>query len=103
MPTFENTLAVFVIESWITLGVSLAMLGVKAYAFVTGLLPSGQEYEAAGKLSKVAWVVILSLGLISQIVLLNLGPIHPIHLAFTVAAFVFLADVRPAIAGLTRG
>ena len=80
-----------------------AMLGVKAYAFVTGLLPSGQEYEAAGKLSKVAWVVILSLGLISQIVLLNLGPIHPIHLAFTVAAFVFLADVRPAIAGLTRG
>jgi hypothetical protein len=78
------------------------MLGVKAFAFATSLLPSGAEYEAAGKLSKLAWVLILALGLMAQIVLFGFGPIHPIQLAFTVAAFVYLADVRPAISGLRR-
>jgi hypothetical protein len=103
VPSFGNGPAIFVIEEYLTLATSLVLLGVKAYALVTSLLPSSEEYEAAGKLSKLAWVVILALGLISQIVLLNFGPIHPIHLAFTVAALVFLADVRPAIAGLHRG
>jgi hypothetical protein len=99
----DGVLFVFVVEYWLTTATSLILLGVKAFAFVTSLLPSGEEYDAAGKLSKLAWVVILGLGVLSQVVLLSFGPIHPIHLAFTVAALVFLADVRPAIASLRRG
>ena len=30
------------------------------------------------------------------------GPISLLNLAFTIAAFVYLADVRPALANLTR-
>ncbi|HQR27402.1 MAG TPA: DUF2516 family protein [Nocardioides sp.] len=94
---------VFLVEGWIILGISVVLLGVKAFAFVTSLLPSTEEYEAAGKLAKIAWVLILALGLLAQVVLIGFGPIHPIQLGFTVAALVFLADVRPAIAGLRRG
>lgn len=91
---------VFFIEHWITIAASVAMLGVKVFAFVVSLLPRGEEYEAAGKLSKPAWIVILALGLLSQVILFWFGPINPINLGFSVAALVFLADVRPAIAGL---
>lgn len=99
----NGTPLVFAIEFWLSTAASLLVLVAKAFAFVTSLLPSSEEYEAAGKLSKMAWVIILALGVLSQVVLFGFGPIHPIHLAFTVAAFVFLADVRPAIAGLRRG
>lgn len=94
---------VFRIEAFITFAVSVVLLGVKAFAFVASLLPSTEEYDVAGKLSKIAWVLILGIGLLAQVVLLGVTPIHPIHLIFTVAALVFLADVRPAIAGLRRG
>ena len=33
-----------------------------------------------------------------QVLLVPASPIHLINLAFTIAAFVYLADVRPALA-----
>lgn len=79
--------------------VEFVLLAVKIFAFVNCLLFSVASYEAAGKLSKVAWGAILGLGVVISIVAVL--PFF-ISLAFTIAAFVYLADVRPALAGLRR-
>lgn len=91
---------VFGIQSGIVLAVYFVVLAVKIYAFVSSLTFSAESYEAAGKLTKPAWTIILGLGVVLQ--LLFGGGLLILSLAFTIAAFVYLADVRPALAGLTR-
>ena len=80
--------------------VALVLLVVKIFAFVNSLLWSSESYEAAGKLTKPAWTIILGLGAVVQLVFP--GVINLLNLAFTIAALVYLADVRPALASLTR-
>ena len=90
---------VFELEGTILLVVTLALIGVKIFALVTSLLFSVEHYHAAGKLTKQTWVIILGLG-VAAAVLLPASPLNLINLAFAIAAFVFLADVRPALRGL---
>ncbi len=85
-------------QNGILLLVFFVVLAVKIYAFVSALMFSAESYEAAGKLTKPAWTIILGLGLVLHF----LPSLFIISLAFTIAAFVYLADVRPALAGLTR-
>ena len=80
--------------------VTFVLLVVKIFAFVNALTHSNEEYEAAGKLTKTAWTLILGLGVVVQLLLG--GPLGLLNIVFTIAAFVYLADVRPAIAGLRR-
>jgi succinate dehydrogenase/fumarate reductase cytochrome b subunit len=87
-------------ETGVMLIVELVLLVVKIFAFVNSLMYSAEAYDAANKLTKPAWTIILGLGLVVQLVLG--GPFGIINLAFTIAAFVYLADVRPALASLTR-
>lgn len=89
---------VFDAQSGILILVFFVVLAVKIYAFVSALTFSAESYEAAGKLTKPAWTIILGLG----VALHFLPSVFIISLAFTIAAFVYLADVRPALAGLTR-
>jgi Protein of unknown function (DUF2516) len=95
--------AFYQFEGFVYLIVMLAMLGLKSFAFISALMFSAEAYAAAGKLTKPAWTIILGLGLLSQVLLLNASPINLIHLAFTIAALVYLADVRPALAEVTSG
>ena len=90
---------VFQVESTVGLIVYFVLLAVKIYAFGSSLLFSSQAYEAANKLTKPAWCIILGLGAVLQVVG---SPIGFISIAFTIAAFVYLADVRPALTNLTR-
>jgi len=90
----------FAFQSGLMLFVFFGLLLVKGFAFVTALMFSAEAYEAAGKLAKVAWCAILGLGFATQLILP--GPLGILNLAFTIAAFVYLADVRPALKGLTR-
>ena len=93
-------MTVFDLEANFMLVVELALLAVKVFAFVNSLLWSTESYTAAGKLTKPAWCIGLGLGLAVQFVfpgLLNL-----LNLVFTIAALVYLADVRPALSSLTR-
>jgi ABC-type tungstate transport system substrate-binding protein len=87
-------------ESAIMLAVELALIVVKLFAFVSSLRYSTESYTAANRLTKPAWAIILGLGLVVQLVMG--GPLGVINLAFTIAALVYLADVRPALASLTR-
>ncbi|WP_395690786.1 DUF2516 family protein [Nocardioides sp.] len=87
-------------QSTVMTVVMLVLLAVKLFAFVSSLLYSGEAYNAANKLTKPAWTIILGLGLAVQVVFG--GPLNIINLVFTIAAFVYLADVRPALNSLTR-
>jgi hypothetical protein len=93
-------MSVFEIEGWLTLLVVFVLLAVKIFAFVNCLLFPAEAYEAAGKLTKPAWAIILGLGALISV--LAVGMPFLISLAFTIAALVYLADVRPALTGLRR-
>ena len=94
-------LTVFAVEGLTMLLVEIGLLAVKIYAFVSSLRFSDEAYRAAGKLNKPAWTIILGLGLVAQVVLAG-APLNLINLAMTVAALVYLADVKPALSSLTR-
>ena len=89
---------IFVVESMVGLLVQFGLLVVAIFAFVTALMHPAEEYAAAGKWTKQGWTIVLGLVLFS---LLGVLPFF-IRLAFVIAAFVFLADVRPALRGLRR-
>jgi hypothetical protein len=91
----------FAVEGMTMLVIDIVLLAVKIYAFVNALRYSDDAYRAAGKLNKMAWCVILGLGVAAQVVLAG-SPLNIINLAMTVAALVYLADVKPALSSLTR-
>ncbi len=91
----------FAVEGMAMLLIDIVLLAVKIYAFVNALRYSDDAYRAAGKLNKMAWCVILGLGVAAQVVLAG-SPLNLINLAMTVAALVYLADVKPALSSLTR-
>lgn len=92
---------VFQIQGTVLLVVALVLLAVKIFALVTSLMFTPEHYRAADKLTKPAWVAILGLG-VGVNLLFAASPMNLFNLAFTIAAFVFLADVRPALNSLTR-
>ncbi|WP_372735008.1 DUF2516 family protein [Nocardioides sp.] len=92
-------MSIFEIQGGIQLLIYFVLLAVKIYAFISALTFSAPSYEAAGKLTKPAWLLILGLAVVLHLVG---GGILLLSLIFTIAALVYLADVRPALAGLTR-
>ena len=89
-------------ELFINLGIAFALLVIKIFALVSALLYSAESYNAADKLTKTTWCALLGVGLALQLALLVRIDFSIINLAMTVAALVYLADVRPALAGLRR-
>ena len=92
---------VFELQGTIGLVVLVALLAVKGFAFVSALLYPAEAYEAAGKLTKPAWCAITGLGFAAALIMLS--PFNLLGIVFTVAALVYLADVRPALAEVTSG
>ncbi len=90
---------VFVFESYVTLAVFFVLLVIKIFAFVNALLYSAESYLAADKLNKPTWCILLGVAVLLQLLPL---PLMIVNLAMTVVALVYLADVRPALAGLRR-
>ena len=98
-----RVLNVFQFDGYFMLAVILALLAVKVFAFVSSLLFSTESYRAANKLTKPTWCAILGLGVACHFLGGFLfGPLGLVNLAFTIGALVYLADVRPALASLTR-
>ena len=89
---------VFEFEATVIGWISLALLLVKFVALIDATLRPGQAYAAADKLTKTAWLWILGLAFAADILL----PSMLLMLAGTVAAFVYLLDVRPALVSVTR-
>lgn len=91
---------VFAFENGVLGLVFLALVLVKGWALVDALIRPAQAFPAADKLTKAAWLWILGLGLVAHVVFPS--PIGLLSIAGTIAAFVYLLDVRPAVASLTR-
>jgi len=90
---------VFVFEGYVSLAVFFVLLVVKIIALLSALLYSAESYVAADKLNKPTWCIILAIAVVLQLLPL---PLTIVNLAMTVAALVYLADVRPALVGLRR-
>jgi uncharacterized membrane protein len=89
---------VFELEYTVMNFITLALLVIKLWALVDAVLRPAEAFSAADKLTKTAWLWILGLAFAADVVL----PSMILMLAGTVAAFVYLLDVRPAVASLTR-
>lgn len=79
----------------------LVLLVIKVFAFVDALLHAPAVYVHADKLTKNAWLLILGLSLAVHLV--QASPIGILSLLGTVAAFVYLADARPALKSMRGG
>jgi hypothetical protein len=75
------------------------LLALKVFAFVSALRWSAPAYEAADKLTKPAWVALTGIGL-AQALIFG-GVLGLLSVAFTIAALVYVLDVRPALAEVT--
>jgi len=94
---------ILALESWIGLLVSFGLLAIKIFAFTSALLYSAESYLAADKLNKPTWCIILAVAVGLQFLnFLGAGLLTIVNIAATVAALVYLVDVRPALAGLRR-
>ncbi len=76
-----------------------ALLLVKTWAFVDALVRPAEAFTAADKLTKQAWLLILGLSAVAQ---LFSGAIGLLAILGHVATAVYLVDVRPAVASMTR-
>ena len=82
----------------ITLVVYAVLFVVKLWALVDAVLRPPAAYLAADKLTKPGWLWILGLAAACHVLL----PGFLLSILGTVAALVYLLDVRPALAALTR-
>lgn len=89
----------FLIENSILLVVAFVLFAVKAFAFVDALSRPDQVFPAADKQTKKFWLLILGLFLVANMV--DWHPIGLINLIGTIAALVYVLDVRPTVRSLT--
>ncbi|RNL66283.1 DUF2516 family protein [Nocardioides marmoriginsengisoli] len=78
----------------------LALAVVKVWALVDAIMRPAAAYLAADKQTKTAWMWILGLALAAHLVFAL--PYGLLSLIGTVAAFVYLVDVKPALSAVTR-
>ncbi len=90
----------FAIESSILLVAALALFVLKALAFLDALSRSDQVFPAADKQTKKFWLLILGLFLVEHLIFWQV--IGLLSLIGTIAALVYVLDVRPAVRALTR-
>jgi len=76
---------------------ALGLLVLKVYAFIDCLRRPEGMFVALGKLTKPAWLAITGIAALLQ--LLRPDVISIFSLLGTVAAIVYLVDVKPAVSG----
>ncbi len=91
---------VFAFESLVAEVAFFVLLAVKVFALVDALTRPAEAFLAAGKLTKPGWLLILGLLLVASVLLSSAFGL--LSLISIVATFVYLLDVRPALASITR-
>ena len=72
-----------------------ALLCFKVFVFVDAAIRPGRAYEAAGKLTKVAWLLILGIGAFYDLMWGSFTGI--LTIVGAAAAIIYMVDVRPAV------
>jgi len=93
---------VFEVEGMLSLVALVLLLGVKGYAFVNSVCWPAEAFTEADKLTKASWMAILGLGLAVQLPILSGPMVSMMNIVATVAALVYVVDVRPAVAAVSR-
>jgi uncharacterized membrane protein YfcA len=91
---------VFGLDSLLLTVLSLAIVAMQAFALIDCITRPAKAFEAAGKLTKPAWLAITAIALV---VGLLFGPLGILGLAGIVASIVYLVDVRPAVREVQGG
>jgi hypothetical protein len=87
------------LQGLVLLALALGAFGLEGYAFISVLRQKSAAFPAAGKLTKTIWSAIL--GVATAIGFVSLGYFMDLlflNMIGVVAAGVYLADVRPAVA-----
>lgn len=79
---------------------SLAIVVVQGWALIDCVMRPTKAFEAAGKLTKPAWLAITAIALAVDLIF---GPLGILGLAGIVASIVYLVDVRPAVRQIQGG
>lgn len=95
---FGSGLVSFTFNSVVSI-LLLALLILKVVAFIEAATYPKQAYEAAGKLTKVAWLLFLGLAAVADYFVGGLLSI--LTIIGTVAMIVYFVDVRPALRQVT--
>ena len=82
----------FAVENSLMLLISIALFIAKAVAVVDCVTRPEAKFQAIDTLPKRTWLILLGLGLVAHLV--NWSPLGLLNLAGTVAALVYLAQVR---------
>ena len=88
----------FDLQNWVSTVVFFAIFIAEGFAMVDAVARPAQAYLAADKMNKQAWMMILGLALLVQILL----PFGLLQLIGLVAALVYVLDARPALQSVTR-
>lgn len=88
------------VQNLVVLVLWVVLLGLKGFAFVECLRAPTQVFPAIGRQSKVLWMVLTGLalltGLVPNLTLTLFG------IAGAVIALIYLFDIRPRIKSITR-
>jgi Protein of unknown function (DUF2516) len=85
----------YTIENQATFLIWAILFVVKVFALCDAVIRKDAFYVAADKQNKAFWLLLLVVFLALHILLRN--PLNVLNLIGTVAAFVYLADVRPTL------
>jgi hypothetical protein len=88
-------LFVFRVENLVLFATWWALLGVKVFAVGDALIRKDAFYVAADKQNKAFWLLLLVVFLALHVIVPTV--LNPLNLIGTVAALVYLADVRPVL------
>jgi hypothetical protein len=89
----------FAIQSTFMLILTVALFVVQAWTFVDALTRRPDQFVAADKMTKQAWLIILGIALLAHAIFWD--PVNFLNLAGAVAAIVYMVDVRPALRAVT--
>jgi hypothetical protein len=93
--------AVHELYNWTNAVLFWGLVALRAWAVLDCVTRKAAAFTAADKLTKPSWLLILvAAGLLGT---LASPPLWPISLISTVAAAVYLADVRPAVREISGG
>lgn len=90
----------FLIESWFTFVATTGLFALKGFCFADALMRPAETFVAADKNTKQLWLILLGVAVGAHLVFWS--PVSLLNLLGTVAACVYLLDVRPAVRELTR-
>ena len=90
----------FQVQNTVMLALTLVLFGCKAVAFVDAVVRPDAVFVASGKQTKSFWLLILGLAVVANMLIWS--PISILNLIGTVAALVYLADVRPTVKSLSQ-